>query len=293
MYVNKFKTKIIQKCVFITLLSGYFFLFQVALILGISGACRKQELIQLTIDDVEDIGSVAVFKLKNTKNKSSRSFHINGLFYQIYEKYVKLRPQTTQKRLFLNYKNGKCTQQVVGINKIGKVPQTVAKFLKLKSPELYTGHSLRRSSATILVDAGGDLNTLKRHGGWKSSSVAEGYIDDSAKKRTIIASKIQGAINSYSSSENMSPKPQCSTSNQPNQISDEIFIPDLEPKPSVSVVNSNGTEREWSNSIIFPVNSQVSNQETTENNLHHAPVHFVNCSNNTFTFNFYKYPEKK
>jgi hypothetical protein len=43
----------------------------------------------------------------------------------------------------------------------------------------YTGHSLRRTSATLLVDEGGDLTTLKRHGGWRSSFVAEGYIEES------------------------------------------------------------------------------------------------------------------
>jgi integrase len=46
----------------------------------------------------------------------------------------------------------------------------------------YTGHSLRRTSATLLVDEGGDLTTLKRHGGWRSSFVAEGYIEESINK---------------------------------------------------------------------------------------------------------------
>ncbi|KAL7306274.1 hypothetical protein TKK_0001708 [Trichogramma kaykai] len=44
---------------------------------------------------------------------------------------------------------------------------------------IYTGHALRRSSATIAADLGADLITLKRLGKWKSSTVAEGYIDDS------------------------------------------------------------------------------------------------------------------
>jgi hypothetical protein len=56
--------------------------------------------------------------------------------------------------------------------------------------EKYTGHSLRRSSAAILVDAGTDITDLKRHGGWKSTTVAEGYIDTSinflAKVRKLI-----------------------------------------------------------------------------------------------------------
>ena len=42
---------------------------------------------------------------------------------------------------------------------------------------------LRRTSATFLVDSGGDITTLKRHGGWKSSSVAEGYIEESIENK--------------------------------------------------------------------------------------------------------------
>ena len=55
----------------------------------------------------------------------------------------------------------------------------VATFLKLPNPSLYTGHAFRRSSATLLADSGADLSLLKRHGGWKSTSVAERYIEDS------------------------------------------------------------------------------------------------------------------
>ncbi|ERL88893.1 hypothetical protein D910_06274 [Dendroctonus ponderosae] len=33
-------------------------------------------------------------------------------------------------------------------------------------------------TATLLVDAGASFETLKRHGKWKSSTVAEGYIDN-------------------------------------------------------------------------------------------------------------------
>jgi hypothetical protein len=48
---------------------------------------------------------------------------------------------------------------------------------------LQVGHSFRRSAATMVVDAGGDILTLKRAGGWKSSGIAEGYVDDSINKK--------------------------------------------------------------------------------------------------------------
>jgi hypothetical protein len=43
-----------------------------------------------------------------------------------------------------------------------------------------------------LVHAGADLLTLKSHGGWKSSAVAEGYIENSIQNKISIATKILG-----------------------------------------------------------------------------------------------------
>ncbi|KAJ8949161.1 hypothetical protein NQ318_012910 [Aromia moschata] len=89
--------------------------------------------------------------------------------------YLALRPAAAKdRRLFYAHRNGKCINQVVGKNQFYKVPETVANFLQLENPNSYTGHSFRRSSATLLVESGGDLMTVKKHGGWKSSNVAEG-----------------------------------------------------------------------------------------------------------------------
>lgn len=62
----------------------------------------------------------------------------------------------------------------------------------LPNAENYTGHSFRRTSATILAENGGDLLTLKQHGGWKSSTVAEGYIAESISGNKRIATMVQG-----------------------------------------------------------------------------------------------------
>ena len=43
----------------------------------------------------------------------------------------------------------------------------------------HTGHCFRRTSATLLVDGGTDQLTLMRHGGWRSATVAQGYLEDS------------------------------------------------------------------------------------------------------------------
>ncbi|KAK9696285.1 hypothetical protein QE152_g32010 [Popillia japonica] len=53
---------------------------------------------------------------------------------------------------------------------------------------MYTGHCFRRSAATMLANFGADLVTVKRLGCWKSSSVAETYIEESVGSK-IAASK--------------------------------------------------------------------------------------------------------
>ncbi|EEZ99467.2 hypothetical protein TcasGA2_TC000033 [Tribolium castaneum] len=74
----------------------------------------------------------------------------------------KLRPESIlHKRLFINYRKQKCTVQPVGINTISKFPENIARFLCLPNPEEYTGHSFRRSSATLLADSGADLAVEK------------------------------------------------------------------------------------------------------------------------------------
>lgn len=162
---------------------------------GINGACRKNELWKLKIDDIEDLNSTLVIKIPDTKTKIPRSFTVTGIFYNRYKKYACLRPTNfLDRRFFLKYQDGRCHRQAVGINSFGRMPKIVASYLKLPYADLYTGHSFRRSSATILANAGADLLTLKRHGGWRSSTVAEGYVDDSMHTKMNIANRIVQSV---------------------------------------------------------------------------------------------------
>ncbi|KAJ0169185.1 hypothetical protein K1T71_015312 [Dendrolimus kikuchii] len=138
----------------------------VALIFGVTGACRIQELTNVTVKNIENHGQMLLVKIPITKNKIPRSFTIHGPFYEIVKKYESLRsPKAKTDRFFLNYQNGKCTCQPIGINKFGSMPKDIAKFLGLADAESYTGHNFRRTSATLLVNSGADIMTLKRHGG--------------------------------------------------------------------------------------------------------------------------------
>jgi integrase len=113
-----------------------------------------------------------VVTLCDTKNKTNRTFVINNeQWLLVIRKYYE-----TQKRFFLFYGNNKCSRQPVGVNTFGNMPRKIVEFLQLPNPQSYTGHSFRRSSATLLAGKGVNFLGIKRLGGWKSSATAEGYI---------------------------------------------------------------------------------------------------------------------
>jgi len=169
----------------------------------VAGACRRQELVGLLMESVEDCNSHLLVKLCNTKTKQDRSFVIvsgqleNVNLVETVRKYMQLRPQNiSHSRFFVNYVKEKCTVQPVGIHKLGSVPSIVAKFLNLENAAAYTGHCFRRTSATILGNSGGSMDEIKKHGGWRSTTVAEGYVDNLESTKISLATKIFGGHDS-------------------------------------------------------------------------------------------------
>ncbi|KAJ8669364.1 hypothetical protein QAD02_000623 [Eretmocerus hayati] len=136
-----------------------------------------------------------VITLPYTKTGIVRTFTINQPLSDYVRAYINLRPENIDHDyLFINFRDGKCTRQRIGINKIGAVPQKVADWLGLDNSYLYTGHSFRRTSATLLANAGASITELKRHGGWKSPAVAEGYVADSIGNKRKICDKITSSF---------------------------------------------------------------------------------------------------
>lgn len=161
------------------------------------GACRANEMYLMKTEDVKDLGSAFLVTVPKTKTKVPRKFMITDKFYTICKNYLQTRPANSQSNIFfLRYHNGKCTSQRIGINKFTAMGREIANFLRLPNPEKYSGHSFRRSSATLLVDAGGDITALKRHGGWKSTTVAESYIDESMNNKLNTADKLTNSLKS-------------------------------------------------------------------------------------------------
>lgn len=190
--------------------------------MGYNGACRREEITHMLVDDVQIKSDVIIVLVPKTKTYISREFFISDpLWIELIKKYRGLRPDGIScKRFFLTYRKGHC---INGLNTIGKVPKIIAEFLKLSDPHLYTGHCFRRSSVTQLANKGTDLVTIKRHGGWKSSSVAEGYIDCSKKRKIDVANLLSSV-----------PSEQPSNINVPGSSSDSHF-----PLPEVIIQNTN------------------------------------------------------
>lgn len=230
------------------------------------------------MEDIEDTGNKLIISIPDTKNKSSRAFLVSGGFYSVCKKYLELRKNVkipALSQFFLNYQQGKCTKQVVGINKIGNVAKQIAQFLMLPNPELYTGHCFRRSSATILVDAGGDLMALKRHGGWKSSAVAEGYVDNSTFTKISTASKIVNSIQNNQQANYVTEMPSASQSE---------IIPLTGPDNIAEETSTYAVQKPSEPKSIFniPCASSTTFHQSGQ------PIIIKNCSNCTITFNYPK-----
>lgn len=59
------------------------------------------------------------------------------------------------------------------------MPRDIAVYLGLDDPNTFTGHAFRRTSATLLAHAGGNMIRMKELGGWKSDATAQGYVAES------------------------------------------------------------------------------------------------------------------
>lgn len=109
----------------------------------------------MSIEDIKNVSTALLVKITKTKNKKPRSFTIHGeKYWALYRNYLALRRSNfNNARVFVKYKNGKCNRAVVGIHK-SAVAQEIAKYLNLEDATGYTGHCLRRTSATKDTEVG-------------------------------------------------------------------------------------------------------------------------------------------
>ncbi|KAL1493540.1 hypothetical protein ABEB36_009244 [Hypothenemus hampei] len=264
---------------------------KVIAIFGIQGATRNDELVNMQKSYVTHANQVIIVKIPTTKTYVEKTFTIEGDLAEIVRKYESLRPaNATTTRYFVNYQNGKCTQQVIGTNKFAKTPKQIATYLGLEEPSRYTGHSFRRTSTTILADNGADITLLKRHGLWKSNTVAEGYIQESINNKRKIGNMISDAINYEATTcalpamvegPNKTKKQKTSPSTEETIANDaigtlvregaEVFQEEQVPVPTVTIVINE-------ESTTMNNNIKMSMRQLSEHKIKSAIFNMSNCN---------------
>ena len=170
------KVKIIYVFAFIISTPIHYISLQVILIFGICGCLRCDELTNMKVDDVEDLG-----------DKYYQNIILPNKYYQKIKKYFLLRPvDQFSDRFFIHYQGGKCTRQNIERHKIGEVPEKIATYLQLPNPKRYTVHCFRRTSATLLSESGANMQMVKQLGRWRSDIIAQGYIENYIQNRQLI-----------------------------------------------------------------------------------------------------------
>lgn len=154
-------------------------ILQVAMIMGVAGGCRGEELCRMKLDDMKDEDDAVIVTVPDPTTDLARTFSIidkeedNIRWLQLFRKYVELRPYATEnRRFFVRYHAGRCFNQVVGKNTFGKMPRLIAKYLKLEEPAAYTGHAFKRSYRALLENTRLDIFGMTRQRGWIPSLMA-------------------------------------------------------------------------------------------------------------------------
>jgi integrase len=191
-------------------------IMKIVLILGIHGLLRISEITSLDFQDIKKENDHYVVTIQKSKTDIARKgfqFFVQGSDMEIIDKYIdffKINERTG--RFIRKFENLKISGKPIGKNSIGKIPSTIANMLNLKDSSKYTGHCFRRTGAKLMADAGVDKITLKRAGRWKSDTVCEGYIEESASSKLII-SKVIGSNSDVLNEKGCSNNSGTSTSN--------------------------------------------------------------------------------
>ncbi|XP_050518227.1 uncharacterized protein LOC126892634 [Diabrotica virgifera virgifera] len=105
---------------------------KVALIIGISGACRCDELLKIKISDLDILENRIIIVIPVTKTYSSRTFVITkSEWIKILKQYCDLRNNIDSDRLLLQIRFGKITRQPFGHNAIGSFPKQNRNLFKV------------------------------------------------------------------------------------------------------------------------------------------------------------------
>lgn len=165
----------------------------------IATVARTGDIVEQTWEHVRRINEgyiFGVFRVKSDKGEKGDYQDVlitNKVFVDAIDKYIQLFKKEEWRcgRFFMYFdkkmqpkKNGQ-----VGHNRFAELPSKVALALGYTDAEskLYTGHSFRRTAASLLAESGLSMILLKIAGNWSSDKAAQGYIDTSMGTKRSIA----------------------------------------------------------------------------------------------------------
>ena len=165
-------------------------------VVGLSFGGRGAEIIKVQFEDVTrtvnpDTGETKILiKYQRTKQagvpEMSEAMITGKLEVDILIAYESKFPKTERTgryfRKLIATSDGlgiKGTKINIGHNVTAKTGVRIATKLGLNNPELYTGHTFRRTCATICAEGGMQLAAIKQITGHRSDTVAQRYIDHS------------------------------------------------------------------------------------------------------------------
>ena len=180
---------------------GEYVHMKAAVVLAYFGGLRCADLVELKCEDLEfneTTGMWVTYAVSKQRGESTcinNKFNIPLEFCSYLEKYDNALDlcQAGSGRLMKSYrlnKNGVgfYTKQPMGRNLLAKFTLKMTQFLDLSHPETYTGHAIRRSSASMMAEAG--ASSLKKHFNWKSEATSLKYIENSEKGKRDISNML-------------------------------------------------------------------------------------------------------
>lgn len=141
----------------------FFILFfcQVIVIFATQGTLKCRDLVKISINDVQDLGTSYNVGLL------FKYLEIGPRYYSLVKKYISLHPEDTESSKFLvNHKERQCTKQVIQPKKLDNSATLMAWFLNLDDTQHYNVDTFRRNAAAALSNADATLFNLQTSSGW-------------------------------------------------------------------------------------------------------------------------------
>ena len=148
---------------------------------GLLQVCDSLKIQKKDVSHRDNGRIVIKFEHARKRKIAGFTYHVPRLYSKLFKKYEKQLPKyVTEEDLYLRVwvKKDQARSKLVKRYTTEQFAVEACRILGIDDTG-YTSHCFRRSAATNPADAGVSFINLKRHGQWKSDSVAEEYIANS------------------------------------------------------------------------------------------------------------------